>query len=249
LATFGYSSVTVYRQPVVGILSTGSELQPVDEPLQPGKIRDSNSAMIAHLVRQAGGIPMILGHVEDDEDKLVSHLEAHLPRIDILTTTGGVSVGDYDMMRGVYARLGADAVFWKSLIRPGMPVLVARKGDKPFFGLSGNPASAFVNAWSFLLPAIRYMQGAAAPFVKKVTAYTVERIVKQPIKHTRLMRGTAFVESGQLKVSLAAAQSSGVLSSYLGANCVVRVPGGTQYEAGELVEIELFGELGSLNLL
>jgi molybdopterin molybdotransferase len=245
LATFGYYQVQVYRKPVVGILSSGSELIEVKEPLSPGKIRNSNSYMVASQVVLAGGIPKLYQPVSDEADSLAATIRSALDEVDLLVTTGGVSVGDYDLMHEAFDKAGAEKIFWKVLIRPGSPVLFARKGNVPVIGMSGNPGAAFVNAELFLLPALRKMAGLAT-FERPVhTAKLLNSPIKKAIKPIRFLRGHAFLRRQELYVDLSGAQSSGVLSSFLGTNCLVRIEGGQQLQANETVSLHLYGGLGA----
>lgn len=247
LATFGISEVPVYRRPVVAILSSGSELIEVNQPLQPGKIRNSNSLMIAELVRQAGGQPLILKSTSDDIDLLIHEIKSVFDQIDMLVTTGGVSVGDFDVMPDVYADLGAETLLWKVLIRPGSPFRFAMSGLIPFFGVSGNPAASFVNTQLFVLPALRKMSGQAdktlLPTVSRATLVTVQPLMLNAIKQTRFLRATAFLQEGKLYVTTAEGQSSGMIGSLVNANCLIRLDGGITANEGEQLPVLLFGEV------
>lgn len=247
LATFGISEVPVYRRPVVAILSSGSELIEVNQPLQPGKIRNSNSLMIAELVRQAGGQPLILKSTSDDIDLLIHEIKSVFDQIDMLVTTGGVSVGDFDVMPDVYAGLGAETLLWKVLIRPGSPFRFAMSGLIPFFGVSGNPAASFVNTQLFVLPALRKMSGQAdktlLPTVSRATLVTVQPLMLNAIKQTRFLRATAFLQEGKLYVTTAEGQSSGMIGSLVNANCLIRLDGGITANEGEQLPVLLFGEV------
>lgn len=245
LATFGISRVPVYRKPVVGILSSGTELIDVHEQLQPGKIRNSNSYMVGAMVHQAGGIPKLLKPVADDTDAITEEIAAILPEIDLLVTTGGVSVGDYDLMPNVYEKLGATAIFWKVLLRPGSPVRYALRGSQPFIGVSGNPAASFVNSQLFVLPALRKMAGQSLTFPGYIKAKMINGSVKTPAKQTRFLRATAYLHESTLKVSMAEGQSSGMIGSFVGANCLIRLNGGETLFEGADVDILLYGEVSS----
>lgn len=179
LATFGYDRVRVARRPVVGIFATGSELIEVEESLSPGKIRNSNAHAVAGQVRAAGAVPRYFGCLADDEVAGEQAMRAALEEVDILLTTGGVSVGDFDFIPRVYDRLGAEVLFNKVAMRPGSVTTAARWQQKWLFGLSGNPAACFVGFELFVRPALRKMMGArqielkrgfarlAQPFSKK----------------------------------------------------------------------------------
>lgn len=240
LAIFGVSVVSVYAKPKVGILSTGTELLDADQSILPGKHRDSNGVMLAGLVSQVGGDSDFWGIVKDHPEELEKRMIEALQQSDILVTSGGVSMGDYDFLGMAFEKIGAKIVFWKTLIRPGMPVLFGTWQDKPIFALAGNPASAYINAWLFLLPAIRSMCGSKDPLPKRISVINDEAIEGKEMPHTRFLRGLTYIsESGELRVKISRKQSSNVLSSFLESNCLVRVPGGKGYSSGELVEVEL----------
>jgi molybdopterin molybdotransferase len=248
LATFGMSVVPVYAKPRVGILSTGSELLNVDEPILPGKLRDSNGTMLAAQVSKVGGDPIYFGIVQDKPEELEKRMIEVLQQVDILVTSGGVSMGDYDYLGLAFERIGAKVIFWKTLTRPGMPFLFGTWQDKPIFALAGNPASSYVNASLYLLPAIRSMCGWADPLPKPVTVICDEPIEGLQMRHTRFLRGLTYVSpSGELRVKICAKQSSNVLSSFLDSNCLVKVPGGKSHDAGDLIQVELFGVIEMLD--
>jgi molybdopterin molybdotransferase len=247
LATFGKSEVPVFRKPVVAVLSSGSELIEVHEPIQPGKIRNSNSLMVAELIRQAGGIPLLLKSTSDDIELLTNEIKAVVDEIDMLVTTGGVSVGDFDMIPDVYAKLGAETIFWRVLMRPGSPFRFAKRDKIPFFGISGNPAASFVNTQLFVLPALRKMCGQLEknllPVLSKATLSSTQPLMLNAVKQTRFLRATAFLQEGQLHVTTAEGQSSGMIGSLVNANCLIRLDGGATADVGSLIPILLFGEV------
>ncbi|MFB4162309.1 gephyrin-like molybdotransferase Glp [Alteribacillus sp. JSM 102045] len=244
LATFGISVVPVYAKPKVGILSTGSELLNVDQPIDLGKLRDSNGVMLAGLVKEMGGDPVYYGIVPDDPEELEKRMLEILQQVDILVTSGGVSMGDYDYLGMTFEKIGAKAVFWKTLTRPGMPALYGTWQDKPIFALAGNPASSYVNARLYLMPAIRYMAGWKEPLPNRIQAICDENIEKKQIPHTRFLRGLTYSSlSGELRVRISNKQASNVLSSFLESNCLVKVPGGKGFNPGEAVEVEMLGEI------
>ena len=157
LATFGYSTVKVVKQPVVGIVTTGSELLEVHESLQPGKIRNSNSYMIAAQIMKAGGKVRYYGQLADELDACFTAVQAAMDEVDILITTGGVSVGDYDYLPAIYERLQANVLFNKIAMRPGSVTTVAEVDGKLLFGLSGNPSACYVGFELFVHPVIKHI--------------------------------------------------------------------------------------------
>jgi len=159
LATFGYARITVAKQPVVGILSTGTELLNVDEELVPGKIRNSNGPMIMAQLDRMGIDYKSYGMQADDLDSCAQMVEQAIQETDVLITTGGVSVGDYDHLPMIYERLGAKVLFNKVAMRPGSVTTVAVLGEKLLFGLSGNPSACFTGFELFTRPAILRISG------------------------------------------------------------------------------------------
>jgi molybdopterin molybdotransferase len=166
LVATGCSEVTVYRRPRIAILSTGDELVTPDRTLQPGQIVDSNQYAIAAFVQQAGGIPISMGIIPDDRAKLTAAMSEAIACADLVISTGGVSVGDYDYVEEILAELGGDIQIRSVAIKPGKPLTVAKffgEGvDSPpviYFGLPGNPVSALVSCWRFVQPAINKLAG------------------------------------------------------------------------------------------
>ena len=244
LATFGKQLVPVFRKPKVGILSSGSELIEVDQPMTPGKIRNSNSYMVAALIQQAGGLPIVLKPTADNEHALIAEINSILDKVDVLVTTGGVSVGDYDLIPAVFDKLGAVTHVSKVLMRPGSPFCFAIRNNIPLIGLSGNPAAAFVHTQLFVLPVIRQMSGVLTPEPRFTKALLTSSLpAKAPIKHTRFLRATAYLEEGLVKVAVATGQSSGMIGSFIGANCLVRLSGGLSPGPESQVDILLYDEV------
>lgn len=162
LAAAQCQQLSVYRRPRVAIFSTGDELVPIDKPLQPGQIVDSNQYAIAALVKQSGAEPLILGIVKDDPvalEKVIAHAVAIA---DIVISSGGVSVGDYDYVDKILDSLKAKIHIRAVQIKPGKPLTVATfpsQNSPLYFGLPGNPAAVLVTFWRFVLPAIKKLSG------------------------------------------------------------------------------------------
>ena len=242
LATFGIHQVPVKKRPVVGVLATGSELLEVDQPLVPGKIRNSNSYMLLAQIEQAGGEPVYLGKLEDDLDKSVEVVQEALQRVDILITTGGVSVGDYDYLPDVYERLGADVLFNKIAMRPGSVTTVAKIGNHYLFGLSGNPSASFIGFELFVRPLLRKRLGNREPHLLSATAFLEEDYPK-PNNFTQLVRATCTFENGQITVASNGLNMSGSVTSLSGADAlIVLPPTSTGYVQGDAVDILLLSE-------
>ncbi|MFQ6386543.1 molybdopterin molybdotransferase MoeA [Priestia aryabhattai] len=237
LATFGYADVAVVKQPVVGVLTTGSELLDVNEPLEPGKIRNSNSYMALAQIVRSGGIPKYLGKLEDDFDRCYEAVEKALEEVDILLTTGGVSVGDYDYLPAIYEKLGANVLFNKIAMRPGSVTTVAERNGQLLFGLSGNPSACYVGFELFVRPIVRSFLHSPRPHLHKTKAVLNGRF-KEPNAFTRMVRGEITDEGGRLLVTPVGMDKSGAISSLAAANALIVLPGGEQgYDNGAEVAV------------
>jgi molybdopterin molybdotransferase len=230
MASVGYSRVKVIRRPLVAVLSTGSELVEPGSPLTAGKIYDSNVFSIAALVKRYGGIPKVLGMARDDEKELLARLK-QVEDADMLITTGGVSMGDYDMVKDILARDGK-MVFWQVKVKPGKPLAFGKiKGrDKdgkarsiPHLGLPGNTVSCMVSFELFVRPALLRMMGK-----KNVAKPVVEAIIEESVKNDagRRLYNRAIVEkrNGHYYARMTGPQGSGILSSMSLANGLVMIP-------------------------
>jgi len=165
----GHTHLPVRRAATLALLDCGDELAPPGVPAHAHRLPASNAAMLAALV---AGLPVEtrrMGPVADDLDALTAALEA-ASDADIVVTTGGASVGDHDLIRPALERLGAELAFWRVAIKPGKPLLVARRSKQVILGLPGNPASAYVTSFLFLLPLLRAALGATSPFPRPIPA-------------------------------------------------------------------------------
>ena len=162
LAAVGRASVRCARRPRVAVLATGSELRAPGEELGPGEIYESNTVMLAAQVRRAGADVEVHGAVADDAAATRAALERGLDA-DVLLTSGGVSVGEHDLVRGLLAELGVVEVFWRVAVKPGKPVAFSTRGSTLVFGLPGNPVSSFVGFELLVRPALAALQGASEP--------------------------------------------------------------------------------------
>ncbi|MEC4813017.1 MAG: molybdopterin molybdotransferase MoeA [Scytonema sp. PMC 1069.18] len=164
LAAAQCTKLNVFRLPRVAILSTGNELVTPDTPLQPGQIVDSNQYVLATLVKQSGAEPLILGSVKDEPEALEQAIARAIANADIVLSTGGVSVGDYDYVEKILESLGGKIHIHTVAMKPGKPLTVATfksPQSSLYFGLPGNPVSAFVTFWRFVQPAIKKLSGLA----------------------------------------------------------------------------------------
>ena len=245
LASLGLSTALVIRRPIVAILATGDELIGVDQPLLPGKIYDSNTYTIAAEVSRYGGIPRILGIGRDSVQSLNEKIDEGLDA-DMLVTSGGVSKGDYDIVKDVLAEQG-EIGFWTVRMKPGKPIafgviekIKGRKKRKvPHLGLPGNPVSSMITFEQFARPAILKMIG------KKVLAKpTIRAIIDGDITNTDGRRVFARVvvtrRSGQYYASLTGPQGSGILTSMTKANGVAVIPESSKgVKSGDMVDVQM----------
>jgi molybdopterin molybdotransferase len=240
LAAAGIHPVRVTRRPRVAILATGDELAPLGETPRPGQIRESNSPYLIAAVLRAGAEPMPLGIARDRADDIRAKL-AQAGAADLILTSGGVSVGDYDLVKQILAEQG-DVDFWRVRMRPGKPVAFGLLDETPLLGLPGNPASAAVTFELFGRPAIRRMLGCSQ--------------VERPLVQARLMGGDIarsdrrhFVRArlsardGMLEARQTGSQDSHLISSLQGASAfLVIAEGEGVVSAGEMVPALLLND-------
>ncbi|WP_066071087.1 molybdopterin molybdotransferase MoeA [Neobacillus soli] len=239
LATFGYNDVPVAKKPLVGLFATGTELLEVYEELVPGKIRNSNSHMIAAQIERAGGNVHYFGKLPDEFDTCFEAVKNALNRVDLLITTGGVSVGDFDYLPAIYKKLGAEVFFNKVAMRPGSVTTVAQYNRKILFGLSGNPSACYVGFELFARPIIRRMLFSEKPYLRREKAILeVDFLKANPF--TRFVRSSVFIKDGRLRVAPSGLDKSNIIMSLSGANSLTILPGGTRgFTASSEVEVLL----------
>ncbi len=222
LAILAKSFVCVYQQPRVAIISTGDELADLDERFSEEKIINSNSYGMAAAVREAGGIPLLLGIARDTPMALKEKISQGL-NADMLVLSGGVSMGDYDFTKAVFRELGAEMNFWKLAIRPGQPLAFGKIQGKLAFGLPGNPVSSMVTFEQLVRPALLKMSGCRHYGRPVVQAIFQERFSKRGDRR-HFLRGILTREEGVFKVRTTGDQGSGILTSMVKANCLIDVP-------------------------
>jgi molybdopterin molybdotransferase len=226
LASAGVGKVSVFRRPRVALISSGNELVDIDdfeEVVAGRRIVSSNSYTLDALTRVAGGVSVDLGIAADTKASLKKKLEA-AGDCDLIITSAGVSVGDLDHTRDVFAALGGKQIFWKVKMRPGAPLAFGMLKGVPWIGVSGNPVSAMVSFELFVRPALRKMQGYTSFFRRTVTV-TLEEEVKIAARLTHFLRAwVTRKEDGTLTARLTGLQSSGALTSMAKANALLIVP-------------------------
>lgn len=238
LASLGLGQVSV-RHPRVTVLATGSELLPLDAPLEPGKIRDSNSPALATSLRAMGLSPEVKGIVEDSKDALEAALKVALENTNVLLTSGGVSVGDHDYVQELLLKLGMKKHFWKVGIKPGKPVLFGTLNQTLIFGIPGNPGSALTVFEYLIRPALRQMMGYQTLWRPQKTG-----VLSQDVKpaHGRLHLMRVHYEdtsTGPVVTPLKSQGSSNLLTVSM-ANAILPVH--RAYQAGEEVQIDCIFE-------
>jgi molybdopterin molybdotransferase len=241
IASLGYPQVSVNRRPRVAIISTGSELVEVDQPLGPGQIRNSNSYSLQALCRQMGVESVPFGIVPDDYEATRKAVEAGL-EYDVLLTSGGVSVGKFDFVKDIQDELGVERKLWGIAMKPGKPVAFGVRGRTLVFGLPGNPVSAMVSFELFVKPALLRLMGYRRTTKPLYTA-VIEEEISNPDGRVYVVRVRAWREDGAWHISSTGAQGSGMLRSMVGANGLAFIPGGSRgVKAGEQVEFLLLRE-------
>ncbi len=244
LASLGRDQVTVVARPVVAILATGDELVEVGRPLPDGKIYNSNTYSLAALVRHYGGVPRILGIAGDSEEALTASLRQGLDA-DMLLTSGGVSMGDYDVVKDVLAKEG-EIGFWTVRMKPGKPIAFgtirgrdANGAPKsiPHLGLPGNPVSSMVTFEMFARPAIFKMMGKRNWEKPAVEAVLDQRVANRDGRRV-FARAVVEKRDGGYRAFLTGPQGSGVLTSMSRANGLVVIPEDrAEVAAGEVVRV------------
>ncbi len=237
LATLGHAYVYVYQRPIVAILSTGDELVDLDEPFSRGKVVCSNSYSLAAQVMECGAIPLSLGIASDSADDQRSRLSGGL-RADVILTSGGVSVGKYDLVKSTLTDLGMKVKFWKVAMKPGKPLVFGSLGGKPVFGLPGNPTSAMISFEQFVRPALLRMMGHVNLFRPLIEATLAENI-KISAGRLHLIRCKLFDKDGELMAATTGTQSSGALRSMVLADGLIMLPPEkAPFKAGDRVKIQ-----------
>jgi molybdopterin molybdotransferase len=248
LASLRCLVVPVHQRPLVAVLATGDEIVDLDEALSPGKITSSNSYALINLVKSSGAIPLYLGIARDTKEDLKSKL-AGAGKADLLLTTGGVSMGDYDMVREIMKEEGNSLVFWKVEMKPGRPLAFGMLNGIPAIGLPGNPVSTMTSFYQFARPAILRMMGAQnilLPRVRAKLSVALDHKGDRPY----FMRGVLEQGGKDLSVRPTGPQGSGILTSMARGNCYIVLPPGTRhYELGEMVDCEVYQEFGFMHSL
>ena len=244
LASIGVQDVLVLPRARVGVLSTGDELVDGPGPLGPGQIRESNRRTLLALVSQVNAEPVDLGLARDTEEEIGAALSAGLARCDVILTSGGVSVGDFDYVKVVLDWMSGGSMSWMQVaIKPAKPFAFGVVDGTPVFGLPGNPVSSMVSFECFARPALRQMMGHASIHRARVTAVADGPLRRRPDGRVHLVRVRADCSpvDGRFHVSSTGGQASHMLHATALANALAVLPDGDGLDMGDDVEVLLLG--------
>jgi molybdenum cofactor synthesis domain-containing protein len=243
LASFGYSRFKVARQPRVAVISTGSELVDVSTKPSGAQIRNSNTYTLAAYAEQAGAVVENFKTVEDTPEATREALSRAADNRDIVVTSGGVSMGDYDLVKAALTEIGAEIYFDRVTIRPGKPIVFAKRDHTYFFGLPGNPVSTSVTFNVFVRPAIRTLQGEGSPLLPVVVAQ-LSRSLKDQSSRRSYLPARLFIEAGRAMIEPLKWGGSSDLVAFMRANALIIVREDVhEISEGDLVEAMLLNAL------
>lgn len=239
LASVGIAKLDVYTNPQVAIIVTGTELVSFDQPAKPWQIRDSNGIMLSGVIQQSGGNVKSIDKVPDSLEQTIDLLERIVEESNMVILSGGVSVGPHDHIKEAVQKIGFETLFWRVKIKPGKPLLFAKKSDTLLFGLPGNPVSAFMCYSYFIHPVIQQLCGKTkkTPMIKTELAEPIHNTLDR----AHLMRIQIIRNStGQALAYPLEKQGSHMISTIVNANGFVLVDVGESLDRGEFVEVFLF---------
>jgi len=240
LATVGAAYVFVHKKPRVAVISTGDELVDVNETPAKGKISNSNGYALAALVKECGAIPLQMGIARDTKESLKEKLSAAARAADMIISSGGVSVGDFDFVKDVLKEMGSRMIFWKVAMKPGKPLAFGVIGDKPSFGLPGNPVSSMVAFEQFVRPAIQKMSGSGALTHNTLPARLTKDVLIKPGR-TNFIRASLSIIGPENTVTPLDGQGSGMILTMVMANSYIIVPAESSgFKKGEIVRVQPF---------
>mgnify|MGYP001765508163 FL=1 len=241
LAALGKSFVSVHQKPRVAILSTGDELVDIETDPPPGKIVNSNSYSLAAQILECGGIPIMMGIGRDKKAELVEKFQI-ARRADVILSSGGVSVGDYDFVKEAMGDIGNAMHFWQVAMRPGKPLAFGSIEGVPLFGLPGNPVSVMVSFEQFVRPYLLKMQGHVRIFRETLTAQSAQDI-KKGIGTKNFIRAVVQKEKDRYLARVTGEQGSGILKSMVVANAFIVLPEEVSFvKKGDQVVLQLLDE-------
>ena len=234
LSGIGYTEISVFRKPAVRVFTTGDELCPPGRPLKPWKIYDSNGMMVSSRLRELGILPKSVLHQPDSEEELAEALQEAAKDADVILTTGGVSVGKKDILHGALKKLGAEKVFWRIRLQPGMPTIFSVYHDTCILSLSGNPFGAMANLELLFRPMLAKMTGDETCLMEKRQGI-MEGDFQKKSRVRRFVR--AVYKDGNVSFPQGI-YSSGAIGTLRGCNCLLDIPAGTEgIKGGEKVTV------------
>ncbi|MDX9871024.1 MAG: molybdopterin molybdotransferase MoeA [Clostridia bacterium] len=225
-AALGITEIPVYDLPRVAIINTGDELIPIDGQLVPGKIRNSNGYLLENFCREYHVAAKVIGTAADHPASVMGHIRNGLKCADVVITTGGVSVGEADVVKKALALLGVEQLFWQVKMKPGSPTTVTKLDGKLIFSLSGNPAAVAVMFHLLVLPALKKLKGQERCLPEPISAVTLDGFSKaSPAR--RFLCGKLAVIDGKACVKLCDHQGNSIISSFVKADVLVDIPAGS----------------------
>jgi molybdopterin molybdotransferase len=244
LATLQQTFVAVYRKARVAIISTGSELVEIEGEVGPGQIVNSNTAALAAFCQACGADPVMLPIARDSEDEIRRSVQAALDA-DIVLSSGGVSVGDYDYVKKVLYELGAETIFWRVAMKPGKPLFFCTIGGTPYFGLPGNPVSSMMSFLQFVRPALYKAGGYKKEFWSlPQTNALLDGPVENDGRRRNYMRcHLYYATDGSLRAEVFAQQGSHMVTSMIGANGIAIFEPGQKAAAGASATVQIIGPI------
>ena len=237
LASFGYARVTVARRPRLALLSTGSELVEVEDQPGPSQIRNSNTYSLGGYARAAGAEVLSAGIVRDDFEATCRAIAEAAAQTDVVMLSGGVSMGDYDLVKPALRELGAEVYVERVAMHPGKPTVFARLGETVIFGLPGNPVSVAVAFHLFARPALLKMQGAREIQLPRIRAYAARAVKGAPPRRSH-QPARLVIEQGRAQAEPLKWSGSSDLVAFMRADALIVVPEDRKsLDEGELVEV------------
>jgi len=240
-ATIGLEKVTVFKRPVVGVMSTGDELVEGSSQLKPGQIRDSNRHSIKALLEEIGAEIIDLGLIPDDEKAIESALLSAVEKCDAVVTSGGVSMGDFDYVKVVLDRLG-EMKWMQVAVKPAKPLAFGLLNGVPIFGLPGNPVSAMVSFELFMRPALLKMMGYEQIWRPRIKAKATTPLKRRKDGKVHFARVTLTKKEDSYEVSLLEGQGSHQLAAMANAQGLAVLPNGEGVEKGDFVDVMQLSE-------
>ena len=236
-AAFGYSRMKVSKRPIVSIGPTGSEIVDVSKRPKRDQIRDSNSVALRFLCSSLVDSVSVRTNVGDELEPICDNIDSAARNSDIVITTGGVSVGKYDLTKKAFCSIGARVIFDKIALRPGKPTVFAKRGKKYFFGLPGNPVSAAVTFYLFVRRAIMLMQSASEPALQRGFAVLNSHLRGTRTRDVYFPARLASSADGKLIAVPLPWGGSSDLVGFANAEALVIVPKATTFNPGDVAEV------------